>query len=184
MAFAPTIHSIGDAQFLSQVLNAVAMIIGTNDFVQLVSIGLLLGAIIVVLQGLFRGAREIPWHQLLLGWILYACMFVPTTTVIVEDAYTGKAYSVDNVPIGVAFAGSMISNVGYGITNLFETAYGDVRGISEGTFAEPLADLECRSPHASDVRVLQALTNPLARALTFKRRCTTTSRSARSPNLR
>lgn len=112
MAFAPTIHSIGDAQFLSQVLNAVAMIIGTNDFVQLVSIGLLLGAIIVVLQGLFRGAREIPWHQLLLGWILYACMFVPTTTVIVEDAYTGKAYSVDNVPIGVAFAGSMISNVG------------------------------------------------------------------------
>ena len=39
MAFAPTIHSIGDAQFLSQVLNAVAMIIGTNDFVQLVSIG-------------------------------------------------------------------------------------------------------------------------------------------------
>ena len=157
MAFAPTIHSIGDAQFLSQVLNAVAMIIGTNDFVQLVSIGLLLGAIIVVLQGLFRGAREIPWHQLLLGWILYACMFVPTTTVIVEDAYTGKAYSVDNVPIGVAFAGSMISNVGYGITNLFETAYGDVRGISEGTFAEPLVILNAVRQHASDVRVLQEL---------------------------
>lgn len=157
MAFAPTIHSIGDAQFLSQVLNAVAMIIGTNDFVQLVSIGLLLGAIIVVLQGLFRGAREIPWDQLLLGWILYACMFVPTTTVIVEDAYTGKAYSVDNVPIGVAFAGSMISNVGYGITNLFETAYGDVRGISEGTFAEPLVILNAVRQHASDVRVLQEL---------------------------
>ena len=157
MAFAPTIHSIGDAQFLSQVLNAVAMIIGTNDFVQLVSIGLLLGAIIVVLQGLFRGAREIPWHQLLLGWILYACMFVPTTTVIVEDAYTGKAYSVDNVPIGVAFAGSMLSNVGYGITNLFETAYGDVRGISEGTFAEPLVILNAVRQHASDVRVLQEL---------------------------
>ena len=157
MAFAPTIHSIGDAQFLSQVLNAVAMIIGTNDFVQLVSIGLLLGAIIVVLQGLFRGAREIPWHQLLLGWILYACMFVPTTTVIVEDAYTGKAYSVDNVPIGVAFAGSTISNVGYGITNLFETAYGDVRGISEGTFAEPLVILNAVRQHASDVRVLQEL---------------------------
>ena len=157
MAFAPTIHSIGDAQFLSQVLNAVAMIIGTNDFVQLVSIGLLLGVIIVVLQGLFRGAREIPWHQLLLGWILYACMFVPTTTVIVEDAYTGKAYSVDNVPIGVAFAGSMISNVGYGITNLFETAYGDVRGISEGTFAEPLVILNAVRQHASDVRVLQEL---------------------------
>lgn len=157
MAFAPTIHSIGDAQFLSQVLNAVAMIIGTNDFVQLVSIGLLLGAIIVVLQGLFRGAREIPWHQLLLGWILYACMFVPTTPVIVEDAYTGKAYSVDNVPIGVAFAGSTISNVGYGITNLFETAYGDVRGISEGTFAEPLVILNAVRQHASDVRVLQEL---------------------------
>lgn len=157
MAFAPTIHSIGDAQFLSQVLNAVAMIIGTNDFVQLVSIGLLLGVIIVVLQGLFRGAREIPWHQLLLGWILYACMFVPTTTVILEDAYTGKAYSVDNVPIGVAFAGSMISNVGYGITNLFETAYGDVRGISEGTFAEPLVILNAVRQHASDVRVLQEL---------------------------
>lgn len=157
MAFAPTIHSIGDAQFLSQVLNAVAMIIGTNDFVQLVSIGLLLGAIIVVLQGLFRGAREIPWHQLLLGWILYACMFVPTTTVIVEDAYTGKAYPVDNVPVGVAFAGSMISNIGYGVTNLFETAYGDVKGISQGTFAEPLVILNAVRQHSADMRVLQEL---------------------------
>ena len=157
MAFAPTIHSIGDAQFLSQVLNAVAMIIGTNDFVQLVSIGLLLGAIIVVLQGLFRGARKIPWHQLLLGWILYACMFVPTTTVIVEDAYTGKAYPVDNVPVGVAFAGSMISNIGYGVTNLFETAYGDVKGISQGTFAEPLVILNAVRQHSADMRVLQEL---------------------------
>lgn len=157
MAFAPTIHSIGDAQFLTQVLNAVAMIIGTNDFVQLVSIGLLLGAIIVVLQGLFRGAREIPWHQLLLGWILYACMFVPTTTVIVEDAYTGKAYPVDNVPVGVAFAGSMISNIGYGVTNLFETAYGDVKGISQGTFAEPLVILNAVRQHSADMRVLQEL---------------------------
>ena len=78
MAFAPTIHSIGDAQFLSQVLNAVAMIIGTNDFVQLVSIGLLLGVIIVVLQGLFRGHGRFRgincfWD----GSSMPACLFLP-----------------------------------------------------------------------------------------------------------
>lgn len=157
MAFAPTIHSIGDATFLAQVLNAVAMIMGTNDFVRLVSIGLLLGVLVIVLQGLFRGAREIAWQQLLLGWIIYACMFVPTTTVIIEDSYTGKARPVDNVPIGVAFAGSMISNIGYGITVLFETAYSDVASSTERPFVEPLMIVNALRAHASDEEVINRL---------------------------
>ena len=157
MTFAPTIHSIGDAGFLTQVLNAVAMITGADDFTRLVSIGLLLGTLTIVLQGLFKGAREIAWQQLLLGWILYACMFVPTTTVIVEDAYTGRSHPVDNIPVGVAFAGSMISNVGYGITHIFEQAYGDVQGISAGSFAEPLIVLNAVRQHASEARVLHQL---------------------------
>ena len=157
MAFAPTIYSIGDATFLAQVLNAVAMIMGTNDFVRLVSIGLLLGVLTVVLQGLFRGAKEIPWSQLLLGWMLYACMFVPTTTVIIEDSYTSRARPVDNVPIGVAFAGSMISNLGYGITVLFETAYSDVASATKRPFAEPLQIVNALREHSADEYVIQRL---------------------------
>ena len=152
-----TIHSIGDAAFLTQILNSVVMIVGTGDYTRLVSIGLLLGVLVVVLQSLFRGAKEIPWQQLLLGWIVYACMFIPTTSVVVEDSYNGRTRTVDNVPIGVAFAGSMISNIGYGITVLFETAYHDVSSITDRSFAEPLRLTNALRQHSADVAILEKL---------------------------
>ena len=157
MAFTTTIHSIGDAAFLSQILNSVSMVVGTNDYTRLVSIGLLLGVLVVVIQGLFRGAREIPWQQLLLGWIIYACMFVPTTTVVIEDSYTGKTRTVDNVPLGVAFSGAMISNIGYGITVLFETAYHDVSSVTDRSFAEPLRLTNALRQHSADIAILNEL---------------------------
>lgn len=132
------IYSIGDSQFLEYVLNAVAMICGTGDFVKLVSIGLVIGIIIVCVQSILMGVKELNFQQILVGWLMYACFFYPSVTVTIEDAYTGQVRVVDNVPIGVGFAGSMISNVGYGITELFEQAYAPVASVTGQPFAEPL----------------------------------------------
>lgn len=155
MAFA--IHSIGDAAFLSSVLNSVAMAFGSGNYATLISIGLLLGVFAVMVQAIFRGAREIQWHQVLLGWLIYACMFVPTTTVLVEDAYEGTVRTVDNVPIGVGFSASMISNVGFGMAKLFETAYGDAAALTTSPFAEPLRILNAVRFSTNDASVFDAL---------------------------
>ena len=117
------IYSIGDSAFLEQVLNAVAMITGTGDFTAMVRIGLLIGVLLVSVQAILQGGRGIQFQQILVSWLVFATMFGPSTRVAIEDAYSGQVRVVDNVPIGVAAAGSTISTVGFQITRLFETAF-------------------------------------------------------------
>ncbi|UIP27679.1 conjugal transfer protein TraG N-terminal domain-containing protein [Photobacterium sp. TLY01] len=153
-----TIHSIGDSAFLEQILVAVSMFTGTGDFEKMVSIGLLLGVLIICIQSVFQGAKQINFQQVLLGWVIYACSFGPTTTVAIEDAYTGEVRVVANVPLLVGFAGGMISNVGYTITNLFETGYGViVPNVTESHFSETLKLLNDVRRRAYDTGIFTAL---------------------------
>lgn len=153
-----SIYSIGDSAFLEQILIAVSMITGTGDFEKMVSIGLLLGVLMICIQSVFQGAKQINFQQVFIGWILYACFFGPTTTVTIEDAYTGQVRVVANVPIGVGFAGGIISNVGYTITNLFETGYGViVPNVTESHFSETLKLLNDVRRRAYDTGVFTAL---------------------------
>ncbi|EGQ8444831.1 conjugal transfer protein TraG [Vibrio cholerae] len=134
-----TIHSIGDAGFLEQILIAVAMVTGSGDFEKMVCVGLLLGAILVGFQSLFQGAKTWDWHQVFVCWLIYSLAFGATTTVTIEDAYDGDVRVVANVPIGPAAVGSMISEVGYGLTKLFEVAYSPIApGITEHKFLDSL----------------------------------------------
>lgn len=133
------IFSVGDAAFLEQILMAVAMVTSMGSFEQMVSVGLLLGVIIIFVQSVFQGAKQINIQQVFIGYLLYACFFVPTTTVVIEDSFTGQVRIVDNVPLGIGAAGGIISSVGYNITNLFEQGYGAiVPYVTESHFAESL----------------------------------------------
>lgn len=154
-----TIYSIGDSAFLERILNAVAMICGTGDFVQLVSIGMILGIVCICIQAIMNAGRELNLQYILLGWIMYACFFGPAVTVTIEDAYTGQVRVVDNVPLGVGFAGSLISNIGYGVTSLFEQSFQDVSGEP---FGEALRHLQATRRNAADSRVLEAINATVA----------------------
>lgn len=156
------IYSIGDSAFLAQILNAVAMICGTGDFVQLVSIGLIIGLIIICVQSIMGGVRELSLQHLLMGWIMYACFFGPSVTVTIEDAYTGQVRVVDNVPLGVGFSGSLISNIGYGVTVLFEQGYQNVATITNEPFAESLRELQAVRRNLDNPKVMQAINDTLA----------------------
>lgn len=94
-----TLYSIGDAAFLEQVLISIAMITGSGDFETMISIGLLLGVIIVTVQSVFNGAKAINWQQVFLGWLVYGMFFFPTATVNIEDIQRGEVRPVDNVPL-------------------------------------------------------------------------------------
>ncbi|AJY53233.1 conjugal transfer protein TraG N-terminal domain-containing protein [Halomonas sp. KO116] len=153
-----TIYSIGDSAFLEQILIAIAMVTNTGDFTKMVSSGLLLGVLIMAFQSLFRGGQTIPFQQILVCWILYACGFGPTATVIIEDAYTGDARVVSQVPLGVAGAGSIISTVGYSITSLFETGYGVISpSVTSNHFADSLKLLNDVRKGVADPAVFSAI---------------------------
>ncbi|MGL4515134.1 MAG: conjugal transfer protein TraG N-terminal domain-containing protein [Shewanella sp.] len=153
-----SIYSIGDAAFLEQILIAVAMITGTGDFKQMVSIGLVLGVFIVMVQSIFQGTKQINIHHILLGWLIYACFFGPKTTVTIEDAYNGQVRVVANVPVGVGFTGGMISQIGYTLTRLFETGYGViVPGVTTRHFTDTLKILNEVRRRAASAEVFVAL---------------------------
>jgi len=132
-----TIYSIGDPAFLEQVLNAVAMLFGADSFVRFVGIGFLLGTLIIAFQGLLQGAQSIRFQGLLVSFVLYSLLFVPKVSVTIEGAYSGSARVVDNVPLGPAVVGSAVSNLGYGLTRLFEQAF-STPSMTEHGFADAL----------------------------------------------
>jgi len=134
------IYSIGDSAYLAAILNAVAMITGTGDFRQLAGLGFLIGVLLVLFQGILQGGRGIRFQNVLVAWLLYALMFGPTARVAIEDAYSGAVRVVDNVPLGPAAVGSMLSNVGYGVSRLFEQAF-STPAMTDTGFAEPLQTL-------------------------------------------
>ncbi len=134
------IYSIGDSAYLAAILNAVAMISGTGDFRQLAGVGFLLGVLLVLFQGILQGGRGIRFQNILLAWLLYALMFGPTARVAIEDAYSGAVRVVDNVPLGPAAVGSLMSNVGYGVSRLFEQAFA-TPAMTDTGFADPLQTL-------------------------------------------
>ncbi|NEX19885.1 conjugal transfer protein TraG [Thiorhodococcus mannitoliphagus] len=132
-----TIYSIGDPAFLEQVLNAVAMLFGADSFVRFVGIGFLLGTLIIAFQGLLQGAQSIRFQGLLVSFVLYSLLFVPKVSVTIEGAYSGSVRVVDNVPLGPAVVGSAVSNLGYGLTRLFEQAFA-TPSMTEHGFADAL----------------------------------------------
>jgi conjugal transfer mating pair stabilization protein TraG len=121
-----TITSIGDSAFLEQILIAVAMITGTGDFAQAAAIGALIGVIIISMQAVFNPGAGLPYQQLLVAWIIYGIAFVPTTTVTIESMYDGDVRVVDDVPFGPAAVGGIMTNLGVGMTELFETAFNPI----------------------------------------------------------
>lgn len=151
------IYSIGDSAFLAQVLNSVAMFCGTGDFPKLVSIGAILGVFAVCIQSIIGGVRELNIQHILIGLIVYAVFFGPSTTVTIEDSYTGQVRVVDNVPLGVGFSGSMISNIGYGVTELFEQSYQNTASMTQQPFAESLRELQAIRRNLNDASVIESL---------------------------
>ncbi|WP_443743353.1 conjugal transfer protein TraG N-terminal domain-containing protein [Sutterella sp.] len=133
-----TITSLGNVEFLAMILNGVAMICGTGDFARLVAIGFVVGLFFIGFQCIFRGGQQLNLHHSFLCFLCYLCMFGPSCNVVIEDAYTGQARNVDNLPLGVGVAGAAISGIGYGVTQLIEQGYGTADRTSEHQFAEPL----------------------------------------------
>lgn len=158
-----TIYSIGDSAFLEQILNAVAMLAGTGDFKDAIRIGFLLGVLMLAFQAVMRPMSMIQFQHTLVAFVVFSFLYGPGQRVLIEDAYTGDVRVVDNVPLGVAASGAIISNAGYTITKLFETAFStpamteygfgsqlDELGLIQKAFSTPAGLGRANAPSAGD----------------------------------
>ena len=137
------IYTVGNSAFLGAILNGVAAITTSDSFATLISIGMLFGVFYCCWECVFNATRSFNIQHMLVAICVYLCMFGPTRTVIIQDVYnagTGDVV-VDNIPLGVAASGSIVSRIGYRICVLIETAYHPAQTVAtvyQGGFAEPL----------------------------------------------
>ncbi|HFS8271304.1 TPA: conjugal transfer protein TraG N-terminal domain-containing protein [Pseudomonas aeruginosa] len=146
-----TIYTTGSAEFLEFMLNACAMITGSGDAEGLARIGALLGLFLLAFQAVFNN-QAITFGKAGLVLALYMMFYGPTATTAIEDTVSSQVRVVDNVPLGPAFVGSVISTVAYGITRTAEQAFSTPSMTDYGLFSS-LSTLS---------KVRDALRNPMA----------------------
>ncbi len=150
-----TIYSLGDLSVFRSALNAVAMLFNPanpdaglwvsagNSFG--VGTGVYLGMLTALLVALYQAAMSgrVDLKPVLMPLMVYTVMVVPKADVQIEDVYEGKVAKVDNVPIGIAIPGSVISSIAWQVTQSFETVFSTVDGSyssmsSDNGFVTPL----------------------------------------------
>ena len=153
-----TIYSIGDSEFLEQILISLVMVTGSDDFMKAASISALLSIIFIGFSSMMNKGREFDLSSVLVGWILFSIMFIPRSTVLIEDTVDGSVRVVDSVPLGVAASGGIISQLGYGLTNIFEQAYSHTAGhMGNGYFTESLVVLNSIRTKAFNAEVFKMM---------------------------
>ena len=118
------IYAYGNVDTLTGVFNAIAAIMGGDDYFGLIKTVAITGVLVAAFAGLFSPGRFHGWAWLMSFLLLYYALFVPRTDVVIVDKLGGQApVAVGNVPIGVAFFGHFTSKVGDVMTRFFETAF-------------------------------------------------------------
>lgn len=115
------IYSIGDAEMLHNAFQGVAMIFSAASMSGMVKTGSVLGLLLVGVRYLIN--LQFTANQMLAALIAFTVLFTVKAKVSIEDAYTGQVRQVANIPIGVAAPMSVVSNIGYDLTRMFETAF-------------------------------------------------------------
>lgn len=153
------IYVLGDAGYIASILNALAMLANANIFLQLAAIGLLLGVIITVAQGLSQAGR-INVGPVIGSLIVILIMFSQSTNVTIINVRTGGAQIVSNVPFGPVVIGSLVSRMGKSVSETIELAF-STPGMSEYGFFTPIKALAKMREMSADTALMDANTDPL-----------------------
>lgn len=117
------LFTYGGGELLRLVLNGVAALTATDDFIGLLRAVALFGLVWVLVEGAFN-LRRLNMQWLLLMALIYLTLIVPRANVIITDRVDPRANAVvSNVPLGMAFFIGNASRIGDWLTRSFETAF-------------------------------------------------------------
>jgi conjugal transfer mating pair stabilization protein TraG len=131
----------GDLDFMADVLNGVALLTAGvggagGNFTGLLELALLIGGMAAIITALTSGGR-INWLPLLGTFLVFMALLGPKRTVTMESVFTGQTRTVANIPLGVAFAGSVTTRIGLYLTETVETVF-SFPGLTTDGFQESL----------------------------------------------
>jgi len=167
-----TIYTAGDAGFMNQILNAVAMTIQNISWASSVGIAFLLTIVTIVAQQ-FLGNGRIKFEAVTVMMVIYLVLFGKTVSVQIQNPNSGATYVVDNVPLGPAAAGAIVSHMGYSLTQAMQTNF-STPAMSQTTWLggiEPLRIIRMRTEHSGDLGSALADTNIQAAWADFMAQC-------------
>lgn len=156
-----TIYALWDAQQIQYVLNAIAILMNTGDYVGLIRTFAILGLFIAVAAGFVRARGEEAVYYIIIMAMFYGALFLPKRDVVIQDMSTGTGtYAVANVPLGLAFLASAESHIGYWLTKSMETVFAlpdDIKFHKSGYMFASRAITERQNMRFHDKRVFSSL---------------------------
>ncbi len=116
------IISIGDEAYLFKIFQFLAMLNspGTSLYGRLGMLGALIGLMLVLFQIVSSAGRNFSFGSLMIGIVMFTVLFGTSTNVELEDFHTGRTDIVDGVPLGTAIVGTLVSQGGAALIDLFQ----------------------------------------------------------------
>lgn len=116
-----------DGVFFKEVLDAVVTLLSTSTFKSAIDIMLILAVAMMGYQYVAGNKLQVLGRYVLVSFLVtYAVlgMRVPVAIIDMQEAAgAGHALTVDHVPLGLALPASVISGLGYGITQVFSDVF-------------------------------------------------------------
>ncbi|AGG89104.1 TraG-like protein, N-terminal region [Rhodanobacter denitrificans] len=116
------IISIGDEAFLFKIFQFLSMLNspGTDLYTKLGLLGGMVGLMLLLFQAVSSAGRQFNVGALLIGVVMFTVFFGTSTNVTLEDYHTGRTDIVSGVPLGTAFVGTMVSQSGASLIDIFQ----------------------------------------------------------------
>ncbi|AVI44784.1 TPA: conjugal transfer protein TraG N-terminal domain-containing protein [Neisseria meningitidis] len=114
----------GNGEVVQAVFNGVAMISGSTMMGGAMQAAALFGFLVALSVAVFKLDLRESFTYLFVVGFFWMGMIVPKTTVLITESggygYTGRQYTVGNVPVGLAYMGYFVSSFGQSITRKAE----------------------------------------------------------------
>jgi len=139
------IHTIGGFDTFVAVFNQVAALLrsdGGSIYAPLVKMATAVSIFYGVAYAIYGGQLRQMGIWFVSHFLILNFLFMPLASVVIKDSMTNQVDKVDNIPFGLAFIASRLSEIGFGITRATEQVFqpsprygsGHQKGMVEGDF--------------------------------------------------
>lgn len=132
-----TVYAYGNVDALYGIFNAVAMVMKSDDFKDMIRVAVVIGFAVVATLAALPGNLSKSWNWFLAVTVLTSALLVPKADVSVVDKLGHQATRVvADVPWTLALLASVKTSVGATLTGMFETAFQTIPAASVALPAE------------------------------------------------
>ena len=132
-----TVFAYGNVDALYGIFNAVAMVMKSEDFMDMIRVAVVIGFAVVATLAALPGNLSKSWNWFLAVTVLTSALLVPKADVSIVDKLGHQATRVvSDVPWTLALLASVKSSVGATLTGMFETAFQTIPAASVALPAE------------------------------------------------